>query len=36
MRQLRSEGAAMGRDQASAYAITHIDEYLATLPPETD
>jgi len=35
MRELRSQGEAMDRDQASAYARTHIAEYLATLPSET-
>jgi predicted ATPase/class 3 adenylate cyclase len=33
MRELRAQGEAMDRDQASAYARTHIAEYLATLPP---
>ena len=34
MRELRAPGEAMDRDQASAYAHTHIAEYLATLAPE--
>ena len=34
MRELRAEGEAMDHDQASAYARTHIAEYLATLAPE--
>ena len=35
MRELRAQGEAMDRDQASAYARTHIAEYLATLSLET-
>jgi hypothetical protein len=31
MRELRAEGEAMNRDQASAYAGIHIAEYL--VPP---
>jgi len=33
-RELRAQGEAMDRDQALAYAHTHIDEYLAALAPE--
>jgi hypothetical protein len=32
MRELRAQGAAMNRDQASAYARIHIDQYLAAEP----
>jgi len=34
MSELSARGEAMDRDQASAYARTHIAEYLATLAPE--
>jgi hypothetical protein len=33
MRELRAQGEAMERVQATAYARTHIAEYLAILPP---
>jgi hypothetical protein len=34
MRELRAQGAAMDRDQACAYARTHIDQYLAADPDD--
>jgi len=34
MRELRAQGEAMDREQAAAYARTHIAEYLATLVPK--
>jgi predicted ATPase/class 3 adenylate cyclase len=34
MRELRAQGEGMDRDQASAYARTHIQEYLETLATE--
>jgi hypothetical protein len=34
MREPGAQGEAMNRDQAAAYASTHIDEYLAALAPE--
>jgi class 3 adenylate cyclase len=32
---VRAHGEAMDRDQAAAYARTHIAEFLADVPPET-
>ena len=34
MRELRAQGEAMDRDQATAYARSHISEHLATFASE--
>jgi hypothetical protein len=34
MHELRAQGEAMDRDQALAYARTHILEYLSATAPE--
>jgi hypothetical protein len=34
LRELRAQGETMDRDEASAYALAHVDRYLAALPAE--